>query len=174
MAMASGTMRSLRETLKHLRPPEIDDLGLIPSLHALVRQHNDRAAGRTRFSIGVSGIFDAVPADTAAHVYRIVQEALNNAARHANAKAVQVTLSSGSSLQADGANGRRISLTIADDGVGVRGEIDGDRGVGGVGLIGMRERVLALNGEMAMGEGAEQGFELRISFPERDVAEAAE
>ena len=173
MAMASGTMRSLRETLKYLRPPEIDDLGLIPSLHALVRQHNERVAGRTHFSIVVNGNFDAVPAETAAHVYRIIQEGLNNAARHANAKVVQVTLSGGPCLQADGSNRRKISLTIVDDGVGVRFETEGDR-LGGVGLIGMRERVHALNGEMTMGKGAEHGFELRISFPERDAAEAAE
>jgi signal transduction histidine kinase len=174
MAMASGTMRSLRETLKTLRPPEIDDLGLIPSLHALVRQHNERAAGRTDFSLVVKGRFDAVPAETAAHVYRIIQEALNNAARHANAKVVRVMLSSGPCLPPGGAKGRLISLTIADDGVGARSEIDCDRGVGGVGLIGMRERVLALNGEMTMGGGSGPGFELRISFPERDIAEAAE
>ena len=173
MAMASGTMRSLRETLKYLRPPEIDDLGLIPSLHALVRQHDARAAGRTHFSIVVNGSFDAVPAETAAHVYRIIQEGLNNATRHANAKVVQVTLSGGLCLQTDGSNRRKISLTIVDDGVGARFETDGDR-LGGVGLIGMRERVHALNGEMTMGQGTEQGFELRISFPERDAAEAAE
>lgn len=173
MAMASGTMRSLRETLEYLRPPEIDDFGLIASLHALARQHNERAVGRTHFSIAVNGSFETIPADTAAHVYRIVQEGLNNAARHANAKNVQVTLSSGPCLQADGYRRRKISLTIIDDGVGARREADGDR-VGGIGLIGMRERVHALNGEMSMGEGAEHGFELRISFPERDTAEAAE
>jgi signal transduction histidine kinase len=170
MALASGTMRSLRETLTYLRPPEIDDLGLIPSLHALVRQHNSRAS-QTSFSLVVDGNFESIPPETAAHVYRIVQEGLNNAARHANARSVRVAL--GSEAPSAQGRSRRITLAIVDDGVGARWDAARDSEAGGVGLLGMRERVHALNGEMIMGRGLEGGFDLRISFPERDGAEAA-
>jgi two-component system sensor histidine kinase UhpB len=172
MAMASGTMRSLRETLTYLRPPEIDDLGLIPSLHALVRQHDSRSP-QTKFSLVVDGNFQSVPPETAAHVYRIVQEGMNNAARHANARNVLVTLGSEAPSEHDRSLPRRITLAIVDDGVGARRDTLGDGALAGVGLLGMRERVHALNGEMTMGQGAGGGFELRISFPERDTAEAA-
>ncbi|MCZ7593655.1 MAG: sensor histidine kinase [Hyphomicrobium sp.] len=173
MVMASDTMRSLRETLTYLRPPEIDDLGLIASLQALVADHNRRAGGKTRFVLQASGAFDGLPAETAAHIYRIVQEGLNNAARHASASLVQVTLGHAQQLQNDEGPPRWIELSIADDGGGPRCEvIPGDR-LSGVGLLGMRERVHALNGELAMGQSLSGGFDLRIRFPAVGLQELA-
>jgi signal transduction histidine kinase len=68
---------------------------------------------------------------------------------------------------------RRITLAIVDDGVGAPQGGARDTAAGGVGLLGMRERVQALNGEMSVGRGREGGFDVRISFPERDGTEAA-
>lgn len=169
VAIASGTMRSLRDTLTYLRPPEIDDLGLIASLHNLVEAQNRMANGKTKFSLEANGAFDDLPAEMSAHVYRIVQEGLNNAARHANAQTVSVLLESsiGGPM-----NARRIDLAVTDDGTSV--SAPARESAGGVGLVGIRERVYALSGTFSAGQRDGNGFELRASFPVRGSgAEAA-
>src|SRR5690606_20614062 len=111
--MASGLMKSVRRTLTYLRPQEIDDLGLIQSLKVLVAQHNTNARGRTTFSIEANGDVEQLRAETSAHVYRIVQEALTNASKHANARTVKVLLSQ------SGEQGREgVRLSVIDDGTG--------------------------------------------------------
>ncbi|GJE79491.1 HAMP domain-containing sensor histidine kinase [Methylorubrum thiocyanatum] len=155
-AMAAGTMRSLRDALVHLRPPEIDDLGLAVSLQELVAEHNRRHAGRMVFALRTDGDLDALPAETAAHVYRIVQEGLTNAVRHAEARNVEVALATAPTGE--------VHLTVTDDGRGAAPE-DLRRLGTGFGLIGMRERVYALSGRMTTEAGPASGLRLRISFP---------
>lgn len=164
VALAAGTMRALRDTLTHLRPPEIDDLGLLGSLEDLVSGHNRQSGGRISFTLRTDGNLDALPAETAAHIYRIVQESLNNAVRHADARNVDVVLSAGP-------NGE-IHLTVTDDGRGTTAETVRRPGAG-VGLIGMRERVYALSGRMTTDTSAASGFRLRISFPTELVVRSA-
>jgi signal transduction histidine kinase len=157
-------MRALRDTLTHLRPPEIDDLGLLGSLEDLVTGHNQQSGGRISFTLRTDGHLDALPAETAAHIYRIVQEGLNNAVRHADAQNVDVVLSAGP-------NGE-IYLTVTDDGRGTTPETVRHPGAG-IGLIGMRERVYALSGRMTTETSAACGFRLRISFPTELVVRVA-
>ncbi|MFJ7441453.1 HAMP domain-containing sensor histidine kinase [Methylorubrum thiocyanatum] len=156
VAMAAGTMRSLRDTLGHLRPPEIDDLGLAVSLQELVAEQNRRSSGQIAFALRTDGDLDALPAETAAHIYRIVQEGLNNAVRHAEARSVEVVLAAGPTGE--------VLLTVTDDGRGATPE-DLRRPGTGFGLIGMRERVYALSGRMTTEAGPMNGLRLRISFP---------
>jgi len=168
VSIASGTMRSLRETLTYLRPPEIDDLGLLSSVQNLVDGHNRLANGNTTFALETSGTFDDLPAEMSAHVYRIVQEGLNNAARHANARTVNVRLENSCD---GGTNMRRIDLAVIDDGTSTTAPARD--GQGGVGLVGIRERVYALSGTFAAGQRSANGFELRVSFPVRGSGEEA-
>lgn len=159
--MASRLMVSLRQTLAYLRPQEIDDLGLIQSLKDLVEAHNKSAGGGTHYSIEAAGEIELLKAETSAHVYRIVQEALNNASKHANARHVRVLLG----RIADGGD-ERITLSIEDDGPG--GERDDKASLAsgsGLGLIGMRERVAALSGKFAAGPLPSGGFGLQVEFP---------
>jgi signal transduction histidine kinase len=167
VALASGTMRSLRETLITLRPPELDDLGVVASLQELVAGHERQAEGRTRFIFRREGSFEDIPAEAAAHIYRIIQEGLTNAVRHAAAGVVEVTL-----RERPEGDARLIELRITDDGVGPRRGPNGDP-LAGVGLIGMRERVFALSGEFSAGPAPEGGFDLRVSFPIRSEAREA-
>jgi signal transduction histidine kinase len=155
----SGLMISLRRTLTYLRPQEIDDLGLIPSLNALVAQHNESARGRTSYSIETAGEVEHLTAETSAHVYRIVQEALTNASKHANARNVRVLLS-----QLADAGQRRIRLSVVDDGRG-RAPEERPSQPAGSGMIGMRERVVALSGKFAAGPLPSGGFQLQVEFP---------
>lgn len=157
--MTSALMVSLRRTLSYLRPQEIDDLGLVQSLSALVEQHNTGARGVTRYSIETRGEVGSLRSETSAHVYRIVQEALNNAAKHANARTVKVVLS-----QLEDAGEERVRLSVVDDGTGPSRE--GRPSIStGAGLIGMRERVMALRGEFASGPRSAGGFGLEVEFP---------
>jgi signal transduction histidine kinase len=166
VAMASGTMKALRETLAHLRPPEIDDLGLVASLQELVAGHDRQAQGTTRFTFQAEGFFEDISAEASGHIYRIIQEGLNNAARHAAARTVEVTLQERRETSAAEDSPRLIELWIADDGVGPCRETPRDP-LSGVGLIGMRERVYALSGEFSAGARTGGGFELRASLPVR-------
>jgi len=157
--MTSDSMLTLRRTLTYLRPQEIDDLGLIQSLEALVAQHNKTAGGRTAFKIETSGSVEDLRAETSAHVYRIVQEALTNASKHANARTVQVLLSQGSDNKRE-----TIRLSVIDDGVGSNA-VEGSMPPAGAGLIGMRERVMALSGSFSAGPLPSGGFGLEVEFP---------
>jgi two-component system, NarL family, sensor histidine kinase UhpB len=157
--MAAGSMISLRRTLTYLRPQEIDDLGLLQSLKALVERHNSEAHGQTNFTIEVTGEVEQLRAETNAHVYRIVQEALTNAAKHARARHVHVSLIRESRMDEP-----LISLSIVDDGVGAS-STGFPRSLGGSGLIGMRERVAALSGKFAAGARPMGGFALQVEFP---------
>lgn len=155
--VASELMISLRRTLTYLRPQVIDDLGLIQSLQVLVDEHNNVAKGRTSYTIEVSGDVEQLRAETGAHVYRIVQEALTNAAKHANARNVKVML-----RRLPGPAQEKISLSVSDDGLGRRDEALLPPGSG---IIGMRERVAALSGRFAAGPRPGGGFGLQVEFP---------
>jgi signal transduction histidine kinase len=157
--MASDLMVAVRRTLSYLRPQEIDDLGLLPSLKALVDQHNENARGRTVFSIEAANELEALQSETTAHVYRIVQEALTNASKHARAKFVVVQLTE----HVDSVR-RQIRLSVTDDGVGRQLEVRSGPSAGS-GLIGMKERVRALSGTITAGPLPTGGFRLFVEFP---------
>src|SRR5437868_7185768 len=89
---ATGMMETLRGTLFRLRPPDVEELGLVASLEGLVAGWNGRSRGETRFSIRFDGAFETLPATISANLYRIVQEALTNAAKHAGATKVSLEL----------------------------------------------------------------------------------
>jgi two-component system, NarL family, sensor histidine kinase UhpB len=132
---------------------------LVQSLEALVAQHNANSRGHTQYSMATNGTLGNLRAETSAHVYRIVQEALTNAAKHAKARKVQVLLSR--SAESDRGT---IRLSVIDDGIGQR-HSDAQTATAGAGLIGMRERVVALSGEFAAGPLPNGGFGLEVEFP---------
>lgn len=156
---ATGMAETLRGTLFRLRPPDVEELGLMASLDGLVAGWNGRSRGQTRFEIGFSGTFDRLAPAVSANLYRIVQEALTNAAKHADATRVtlQVTMGDGD-----------IDLIVADDGrpneTAVRS---------GMGLLGMRERVAALGGRLSFEANPDRGSTLRVLIPSAAAIEPA-
>ena len=139
---------SIRHVTEDLRPAMLDDLGLLPALRALISDFQQWSGIAIRFAPP-----DQLPAlapDAELALFRAVQEGLSNAARHAQAKEVVITLT------CEGANTR---LTIRDDGVGLASDqLDlVASGPGRSGLFGMRERIEALGGTVtatgAPGEG---------------------
>lgn len=163
--MTMATMRSLRGTLRALRPPEIDDLGLKVCLRALACNHERETGGRLKIELDLDSGVKEVPPEMAVHLYRIVQEGLTNVRKHTNASSVRVALGF------QDVSGRRwLSLTIQDDGAGST-----DRGTaqeGGLGLIGMRERAMALGGQLDVFQLG-RGFRLQAMIPLKAAGSAA-
>jgi len=140
-----------RRMIRRLRPAALDTLGLAGGLQALLMQWR---AGQPRLAVvdEIDPQCDHIDAYTATHVYRIVQEALSNAVRHACADEIQVQLL---------VVRKELRLRIADDGHGFDPEVR----TPGLGLMGIRERVKALGGEMDVVTGRYAGCRLQIRLP---------
>ncbi|WP_167591883.1 HAMP domain-containing sensor histidine kinase [Jiella endophytica] len=149
-------MMSLRSAFSTLRPPDLAELGLGASLASLVRDWNAGLFGRTVFELQASPAVDDLPAEVATTAYRIVQEGLTNAARHADARHVRVALG----IAAPGSR-PVLEIVVADDGIG--GEAAGFQ-QGGSGLIGIRERVGAMNGRLVI-DSSSAGTRLAATVP---------
>lgn len=148
-------MEMLRGTLVRLRPPDVEELGLAASLESLVAGWNSRSHGQTRFEMDICGRFDTLPAPLGASLYRIAQEAITNAAKHADAKHVGVRLELRSA--APGEKIHEIALTVEDDGKASDADLATKSGMG---LLGMRERVAALGGHLSFARREPTGLVL--------------
>lgn len=165
---AAHMAATLRGALFRLRPPDVEELGLAASLEGLVAGWNSRCRGRTRFAAVVEGEFDALPAGSAESLYRIAQEALTNAAKHADATQVvlRLTLREAAAAPSD-AGGAALELVVADDGrASERGPVRP-----GMGFLAMRERVAALGGSLSFEPAPGGGSELRVVIPALPVAQ---
>ncbi|QXX76082.1 Sensor histidine kinase LiaS [Methylovirgula sp. HY1] len=159
-------MKSLRTTLRNLRPPEIDDFGLAASLSVLVRDQERRPGRQLKISLEVDGSLQALPPTTASHVYRIVQEGLTNISKHANAGRARVALGFHPKPGEERTCQRRwLALTIEDDGCGTADDDGIAAKSNGLGLIGMRERVTALGGHLDIIQLDDRGFRLQAMIP---------
>ena len=144
----------LRRISHELRPLILDDLGLVPAIQFL----GDGVSRRAGIAVIVKGSpEDRLPPVVETTLYRIIQEALNNAARHAQATRVTVTLQ-----HTDG----QVRCSIRDDGVGFRPAAGaGSNGRRGLGLIGIRERIAPLSGTLEIQSGERKGTELLVTIP---------
>ncbi|CAA9568185.1 MAG: ATP-binding region, ATPase-like [uncultured Truepera sp.] len=139
----------VRQVVHDLRPPSLDQLGLKGALEQLAEGLNTSEAGNLSFTSDISDL-PTLPPATEVAVYRVVQEALANALKHARARHVAVTLSLGCDL----------SLTIQDDGVGIP-----EHYRAGVGLRSMRERVEELQGSFEIISRSQQGTTVQVGLP---------
>jgi signal transduction histidine kinase len=152
---AAGMMETLRGALFRLRPPDVEELGLTASLQGLVAGWNSRCGGRTRFDIELSQGLESLPSPVCDSLYRIAQEALTNAAKHADATRVGLHLTLTPSSE-----GGEIELSVEDDGRASEHVVKS-----GMGLLGMRERVESLGGRLAFEAGRERGATLLVVIP---------
>jgi signal transduction histidine kinase len=145
----------LRRISHELRPVILDDLGLSPALQVLA----EGVSKRSGVTIGVETSLDGrAPPNVETAVYRIVQEALTNVIRHAQAKKVRIQLSR------DGRG--TLCCTIQDDGAGFEiAGVLGRKERGGLGLIGMRERLNAVGGTLQIRSEPGWGTEVRVEVP---------
>lgn len=146
----SGTIEQTRGLARALRPEALDALGLVPALANLAQ----RLSHQTGVRIERDMRRDLPPLSPEAELvlYRIAQESLTNALRHAAAARVTLTLRS---------DGQRVDLRVADDGAGV----ETVNGSGGSGIRTMRERALSVGGRLIIGPaGPAGGTEVHFSM----------
>ncbi|GAA4969707.1 MULTISPECIES: HAMP domain-containing sensor histidine kinase [Streptomyces] len=142
------SLDEVRRLVRRLRPGVLDDLGLISALSSLTHDF------ATHTGLRVVRRFDAdLPAldhETELVLYRVAQESLTNAARHADAERLEVGLS-----HADGA----VTLTVADDGRGIEAAHEG------AGIRGMRERALLVGAALDITSAPGAGTRIRLTAP---------
>ncbi|MGV2287132.1 sensor histidine kinase [Trinickia sp. YCB016] len=157
-SLIDETVTSVRRIAAGLRPVALDDLGLVPALEWLARDF------KTRYGIPVLLDFPtgepSFNAAASTAVFRIVQEALTNVARHAQATQVHVE-----ALLVDDA----WRVTVADNGRGIAA--DAPRKDKSFGLLGIRERVRLLNGTAAIETSPGRGLRLTVDLPLADVSD---
>lgn len=150
-----ATIDDIRRVVNELRPPALDDLGLIPAITfmaAKISRSNGQAANDAGLHVDVLAPEVLPPLSAAVEVaaYRIVQEALTNVVHHAHARCATVR------LWID----RELHLEVKDDGVGINGSRNG-----GLGLQSMRERAAELGGDCTVRRGLDGGTVVRANLP---------
>jgi signal transduction histidine kinase len=150
--VAEQTLQTVRDMALLLRPSMLDDLGLIAALEWQGREISRRSDAEVQ--VDAEGVSEHLPDEHKTVIYRVVQEALNNAARHSSAKNVHVKVRE---------DGGRISVEVADDGSG----FDPTR-TRGLGLLGMEERVKRLGGTFAVESKPGSGTTIRFELPDTE------
>jgi signal transduction histidine kinase len=148
--LVDDMFRTVRNLALGLRPSMLDDFGLQAALEWQARDFMSRCA--ITVDLTMDGDFDALPDKHRTCVYRIVQEAMTNCVRHAQAKAIQVGVM---------AEGDRLRVSISDDGIG----LDLAHRRKGLGLRGIDERVKELRGTMRISCEAGRGTSLVVHLP---------
>ena len=149
-------MRGIRNVVNDLRPSLLDDLGLLPAMRSLVTDYQERR--------GLPVTIDAPPAlpplsdEAEVALFRALQEALANVARHASGASTRVLIR----VHAD-----TILLRVADGGPGFAddGELSRAEAAGHLGLVGMRERIVALGGAVRIRSAPGAGVDIEIQVP---------
>jgi signal transduction histidine kinase len=146
------TLHLVRTLAMELRPPAIDDLGIDSAIETLCSDAARRSGIHCRFE--GDRRTRALPEEIAVTMYRIAQEALTNAVRHAKCRNVQVHL-----IQ----HARSVELRVTDDGIGIAPDHLADTTT--FGLVGMRERAELVGGHVSIHTGLNQGTSVRAMFP---------
>ena len=147
-------IENLRAIITELRPAALDELGLATAIDALLDRHREQSGLIVDASVdlGVEGDDRGLDMELETAVYRLVQEALTNVAKHAHANSVRVLVKR---------EGGLISIEVADDGQG----FDTAGATDGFGLAGMRERVTLAGGTLSI-ESGESGTTLSATLAE--------
>jgi PAS domain S-box-containing protein len=145
---------NLRRLMSGLRPPLLEERGLIPALRETLDKYGHDNGVQTEFT---GRVMVEVPQDLETLAYRIVQEALSNSAKHSKAAALEVSVE---------AVGGQLRIEIADDGVGFdAGKAREYLQMGRVGLASMRERVELANGTFMVHSTPGKGTNVLATLP---------
>jgi signal transduction histidine kinase len=159
--LADQTLEQIRELSLSLRPSLLDDLGLVPTL----RWYLERVSGRLNIEIAfqAQGLQTRLSGDIETTLYRVVQEALTNIAKHADARTVSVRID---------CVDNSVVATIEDDGRGFDPRrLERAAHPFGAGLLGMKERVTFMGGQFDVRSRRGKGTKLSIAIPiEKDNA----
>jgi len=165
--LAHRTLRAIRNLSIDLRPSALDDLGLLPALRWYIKEYQQKFSITVDFQ--ASGLKMRLPAAMETALYRIVQEALTNVARHAQAHHVSVTLKE---------DGHMVEAIISDDGCGFDVEqlqkMPGPEQERGWGLVGMHERAHLLDGTLKITSAPGRGSTVHARIPLPQAVSTAE
>jgi signal transduction histidine kinase len=155
--LAEQSLRMIRDIATGLRPSVLDDLGLGAALQKQAREFAKRTG--IPVSVSIEGGFGGLGDRERTYVYRIVQEALTNCAKHARARHISISLFD---------HGEQIELTVADDGIGFdRAKVAHS----GLGLVGIEERVRELGGVLGVQSAPSHGTTIRVALPQNGSVE---
>src|SRR6201996_7254032 len=155
----TAAITDIRRLVYGLRPPALDDPGLVGSLREQVVRLALRPDGSgVAVTLDAPGAMPALPAAVEVAAYRIITEALTNAVRHAGASRIAVTVALAGADSLTGADG--LAIEVRDDGSGPP-----DGGEPGVGVTSMRERAAELGGSCQFGSGPQGGGRVTALLP---------
>jgi signal transduction histidine kinase len=144
------TLQSVRRLAVELRPAALDDFGLQPALERLAATVGERSGLKVEVEVWLGQ--ERLPTAVETAIYRIVQEALTNAMKHAEARQVSILLTR---------KNDRVTVIVEDDGKG----FDPAATTSGIGLVGMRERVQLLDGNLRVETRPGRGTTLVAELP---------
>jgi signal transduction histidine kinase len=153
-SLAEKTVNEVRDLALLLRPSMLDDFGLVPALNWHAREMSKRTGLNIVLTADEGA--DDLPDEHKTCIYRLVQEAVNNAVRHANAAAVQVGLRR---------EDQSVRVEVRDDGAGFD-----TRFVRGLGILGMEERVRRLGGRLTIDSQPGRGTAVTAELPVAELA----
>ncbi|MGQ0642323.1 MAG: sensor histidine kinase [Gemmatimonadaceae bacterium] len=155
IALVDEGIRSIRNVTTNLRPPLLDDLGLVPALHALCQSFAEQSGLTITFDGPAAS--PAVSNETGLALYRALQEALSNVARHSGGTAAAVRLV---------ASHGGLTLEVRDNGRGF--PLAAVPNAASLGLTGMRERIAALRGSVSQINDAGAALVVRVPLAHAD------
>ena len=144
----------VRRIARGLRPPSLEDAGVVAALQAHIRNSFENQTIRTSFDAGA--VDQLLNEDGKLILYRVVQEALTNVVRHSGASMVNIAVH---------AEGSEVVVVVEDDGEGFDGTEIGDGA--GLGLLGMRERAASVGGSVRVESAPGGGTRVRLSIPQQ-------
>jgi two-component system, NarL family, sensor histidine kinase UhpB len=148
---ARDGVESIREIVRGLRPPALEEFGLRAALGALATRFRDRTGIAVQGSIAPH--LPRLAPEVELAIYRVAQESLTNVVRHASADSVELSVAA-----VDGV----VRLRVRDDGCGLPA---GAVVASGGGVAGMRERALLLHGRLLIGAAPDGGTEVVLEVP---------
>ena len=165
--LARELVGELREVCTQLRPSILDDLGIVSSLEWLLDGVSNRSEISASLTLDGVDEDERLDPDSELTLFRVTQEAINNTLKHADATRIDVTLS---------IDGDSLVLEASDDGTGfaLSPHLDGGFGEGGIGLSGMRERVIYLDGSLKIRSAPGRGTTVQARIPRMPVADPSE
>jgi signal transduction histidine kinase len=152
--IAAQALQDLRNLIYDLRPEALGSLGLIPALRSQVEKYLESAG--IKVELKAVGIRDGLPAEMEIAIFRVIQEAITNIARHAQATEVDILVSK---------KAGRLIVRIEDDGVGFDPNQVMNGNLPAWGLRGMQERVTLLGGEFYLGSKPGSGTLVLAEVP---------
>ncbi|MEK3723889.1 ATP-binding protein [Paenibacillus sp. FSL H8-0034] len=152
---------NLRQSCFELHPYLIKEIGLVRTIEQLIEMEAAIAPFELKFNAGLANVIEMRDLETKRHIFRMVQELINNAKKHSQADQVLIDLVDHKSL---------LQLTYVDDGVGFESSLALVREIGssGTGIEQIKSRILSLNGEYELESSRGKGMRLFVSIPMKE------